>query len=212
MNTEFWDARWKQPYAKDNPKYALARSLMPSVDGKTILDFGAGNGNFFDYLVSLGCDKGNFVAHDASLTARTICSSKGYQVSADPVCEDFKYDVVVLIDVLEHSLDPATLLGGLRNIGHEFVIVVPNFSSLKQRMQVLSGAVPFQNRPGRGGHVYWFNDEVLENLIQQLGMQILQRASLFPGYRLNWPMLNEILDINRNLFANSLGLRGGFDD
>jgi SAM-dependent methyltransferase len=75
-----------------------------------------------------------------------------------------------LVDVLEHVFDPVALLREAARIAPEVVIVVPNFSSIAARVQVLLGKVPENNTP-RKRHAYWFNHEALSTTIAAAGLK-----------------------------------------
>jgi SAM-dependent methyltransferase len=89
------------------------------------------------------------------------------------------------LDVMEHLLDPLSALRELARIAPEVVIAVPNFNSLRARVDVARGIVPFQNRPARG-HSYWFNERVLRELITDAGLQMVEWR-VQPSVRLGAP-------------------------
>jgi SAM-dependent methyltransferase len=86
--------------------------------------------------------------------------------------DDGSFATACALDVLEHLLDPLAALRELTRVAREVVIAVPNFNSLRARMDVTRGIVPFQNRPARG-HCYWFNERVVRGLIADAGLRVL---------------------------------------
>jgi SAM-dependent methyltransferase len=212
VENSFWDEKWNHVHGAKHLKYFTAIKLLRCDINKKTLDYGAGNGNFLDLLVELHHEKKNLTAYDISKTAMTICKEKGYSVTSDPFLDGIVYDQVVLIDVLEHLNNPVELLTKIRNIGLEVILVVPNFSSIKQRLQVLFGLVPFQNRPQRGGHVYWMNLDVIKEIAAQSKIQVIEFQYLFPNKKIYTLLFSCLFKVFPNVFANSIGVRGVYCD
>ena len=54
----------------------------------------------------------------------------------------------MLLDVLEHHFEPSKLLAEAIRVSRKYIVLsVPNFNSLKARLQVLFGKVPLNNKP-----------------------------------------------------------------
>lgn len=208
----FWDKKWDHTHGANNLKYVIAKKLIQDWINGTLLDYGAGNGNFLDLLTMSGYDKDKLSAYDISNTAMKICKEKGYNTTNDPFLDGIVYDQVVMIDVLEHLNDPAELLRKIKSISHQVILVVPNFSSLKQRLQALLGLVPFQNRPQRGGHVYWMNLDVIKEIAAQSKIQVIEFQYLFPNKRIYTLVFSGLFKAFPSVFANSIGVRGVFRD
>lgn len=204
----FWDTKWDRSFGANNLKYTLALKLLRKDRCRTILDYGAGNGNFLDLLIMSQYEKNKLTAYDISKTAMEICREKGYKTINDPFLDGITYDLVVMIDVLEHLDDPVELLLKIKSISNQVILVVPNFSSIKQRLQALLGLVPFQNRPQRGGHVYWMNLGVIKEIAAQSKIQVAEIQYLFPSRMVYKLLFGILFRAFPSVFASSIGLRG----
>lgn len=203
----FWDEKWDANYSRGHRKYKIAGSLLNSRD-VTILDYGCGNGNFYEYLKEENLIAGrDYAGFDTSQTANEICTIKGIKMYPEQEVYGVHFDVGVVIDVLEHFDNPEEVLSNMAQSMDEIIVVVPNFSYLKQRIQVLWGAVPFQNKPQRGGHRYWFNKKSLLNVIDKSGFIVIEQNNMYPKLGNHRGFLHGIFDSFSNLLAVSFAVR-----
>jgi methionine biosynthesis protein MetW len=170
---QFENNRWRSGGQKIVFRHRACLELIAS---GTVLDLGCGDG----LLLSLLKEKGLRVAGlDLSDEAVRRCAARGIEARAHSLegklpYTDGEFDTVVLLDVLEHLYDPASVLAEAARIARQRVIVgVPNFSSLPARLQALCGKVPENNRPNKG-HVYWFNHRVLAAMAGKNGLKIVR--------------------------------------
>jgi len=105
-----------------------------------------------------------------------------------------------LIDVIEHLPDPEPLLRHLAEFAEYVLIACPNFNFVKARWDVLMGRIPFQNRVGRGGHIYWCQIDVLMACFEKYGFNVVGFNHLYPRNG-NKP-LRRILDKWPSMFAH----------
>lgn len=208
---KFWDVRWKDGQMV-HPKHRGALELLDTAGdaGKRIVDFGCGPGVFLDLLRQAGFDPNLISGVDISEDACRTCQAKGLRAAHGDIFEfDGQADVAVLIDVLEHIFDPDGFFSRLREIAPEAVIVAPNFSSYKQRVEMLAGRVPFQNKVNRGGHVFFINHDVAREYFRKHGFEVVRerhtysKAGAGPLGRVG----AAIQGLRPNLFAVSLGYR-----
>lgn len=151
------------------------RAALDLVSSGPVLDLGCGDGLFLDMLKKAKNISG--VGLDVSEAAASKAKARGidarvfdFTASRLPF-ENESFETVVLLDVLEHLYQPELLLKEIYRIAKRDVILsVPNFVSLKPRLQVLFGKVPENNRPGKG-HIYWFTYKTLEHLLQRNGFK-----------------------------------------
>lgn len=108
-----------------------------------VLDVGCGRGGLLEYLQkNKSC---RVVGVDISDDAITACEAKGIKTLKCDVEEDEipgTYDVVILSAVLEHLIDPLSVLSKLRedvNNNGYLIVGVPNFSHSLARIQYLLG-------------------------------------------------------------------------
>ncbi len=196
-------------------RYHLALDLMRDRDGYyPILDVGGGSGTFFDMagrknLFAWGSKN---VIIDKSQVSLWAAEKKGYHVRLVDLnsslglpfpSEHFRTSVA--LDVLEHLRDPAFVLKEMLRVSKEAVIVVPNFSYWKQRLQVLRGRYPALMRPSRK-HCYWMNPKALTCLVEEAGGKIDQWKYSCPvrfGKTVGWILAHSW----PTMFAPALGVR-----
>lgn len=172
---QFEDARWKTLDQPIEFRHHAAVELIK--EGGSVLDLGCGDGLLLEML---GDRVSKAVGLDISPEALQKCHTKGIEAHLqsfdDPLpYPDNSFEYVVLLDVLEHVYDPALLLKEAARVSSKYVIVgVPNFSSLPARIQTMQGKVPENNRPHKG-HLYWFNDRVLQRVAREAGVQIVEK-------------------------------------
>lgn len=174
---EFENQRWTK---KDQPITTRHTRALNMINSGNVLDIGCGDGLFLEMLKKKGV-KGWGV--DISPVAVEKCKSKGidaivHNFSDGPLPPfDTVFDYVVLLDVLEHNYNPELILNEAAKVKSKYVIIsVPNFNSLPARLQILFGKVPENNRPNKG-HVYWFNQKSLLNVIDKAGLKVVEDHS-----------------------------------
>lgn len=169
----FENARWEKDDQQDQFRHMQALRWL-SMDDAPILDVGCGDGLLLEqlkkqYLESFGVDISDVAVHK--------CTMKGLEAErmdfSNGLLPARKFNTAILLDVLEHMLDPKPLLDALHERCDRLIISVPNFSSLPARLQVLFGKVPENNKP-RKGHVYWYTLFVLRKTMQASGWAIDQ--------------------------------------
>lgn len=93
-----------------------------------------------------------------------------------------QFDVVVAGDVLEHVIDPLSLL---RELGDrlapdgEVLVSIPNFGHWYPRGRVAVGRFDYDQRgPLDQGHVRFFTRRSFEKLVERAGMRIVERVTV----------------------------------
>jgi SAM-dependent methyltransferase len=209
INEPNWDELWKD---KDNGyKEKLAIKHIVAIEAvkyietiekvNTIADFGCGYGNVLKELAKE--NKYNLFAYDQSDFAKQDLEQKGVKFQKcnllDMKQHNFNHDIAIITDVLEHFFQPRKVLEGLKNCKY-IIIVVPNFSELTQRIQVLNGKVPFQMKQKRGGHVFWFNINEFYDICNY-DFKIIKEFHSFPNKISKFKFLKRYPGIFANLFA-----------
>ena len=174
---QFENRRWSN---EDQALQFRHKATLSMIADGTVLDLGSGDGLLLSLLKQKGVTgKGLDLSEEGVAKA----NSKGL----DTVVYDFgsqklpfadnSFDTVIMLDILEHLYDPASVLKEAARVSRRAVIVgVPNFSSLPARFQTLLGRVPENNQPKKG-HVFWFNLPVLKGMCQKVGLTIDTQAS-----------------------------------
>lgn len=200
----FEDKRWLERDQSLAWRHVVASEL---VRREPVLDVGGGDGLFLRMLIERGFRELGMV--DLS----PVAVEKARAANLDAECVDItqplpfpddRFGTVCALDVLEHLHDPLSLLREMGRIGHELVIVVPNFSYWKDRVRTLAGRVPFQCRPQRG-HVYWFNYRALTTLLSEADLVV--DAVRFGGFTRMRSLGDRLARARPNLFAHSFAVR-----
>lgn len=187
-------------------KYEVALPLLPA-DPFPLVDLGCGPGFFLKTLenkVGLGDARGV----ELSLTGieKRACAAPIEQGSILDWRPQGRMKTAVSIDVLEHLDRPDIFLKAVREYADTLVLCCPNFNSLRQRVQVMTGAIPFQNRPARGGHVYWCQRASLLDLFDACGWQVEREYHDYPAADRS-ALARRLGSLRPALFANSFGFR-----
>ncbi|MDE2218371.1 MAG: class I SAM-dependent methyltransferase [Patescibacteria group bacterium] len=171
---QFENERWN---SKDQGLMFRHKTSMNFIEKGSVVDLGCGDGAFLDLLKKTG-----IIAEGADISERAVekSISKGHKAvllkqedGGKLPFRDDQFDNAVLLDVLEHLHQPEKFLEEAARISKSVLIIsTPNFNSLPARIQVLFGKEPENNKPNKG-HVYWFNYDILKNLLIQHGLEIV---------------------------------------
>jgi 2-polyprenyl-3-methyl-5-hydroxy-6-metoxy-1,4-benzoquinol methylase len=139
----------KQIMGASKRTYEKVLSLLGDINGKLILDCGAGKGKFSETLKNKGAiveacdiDKKQFLSKSIKFTEADLNKKLPY--------EDSRFDIIISIEVLEHLENPSHFLTEIKRIlkkGGKAIITTPNISNIKSRLQFL-----FK------GNLHWFNE------------------------------------------------------
>jgi len=193
--TEFENKRWHVHDQKVEFRHKAAAEL---IELGAALDIGCGDGLLLELLKKKGIPAEGV---DISAEAVNKCRAKNLVARVHAFNEplpfkDEAFEYAVLLDVLEHVYDPATLLAEAARVAKKVIVGVPNFSSLPARVQVLVGKVPENNTPHKG-HLYWFNRHALRHVAKEAGLHVVREKdnTFFPLSRMGsvwvrlWPSL-----------------------
>lgn len=128
-----------------------------------VLDIGAGSGTNLDYFKKK-YSKGKFYAIESSVLGQELLEKKGITLLAQDVDENWesnapKFDLIIMRHVLEHFLDPLTILRKVRGClseGGILYLAVPN---------AFNPSRPLQGFWFRTVHTYYFSKYSLQNLL-----------------------------------------------
>ena len=207
MNKVDWNKLWRKKNISFQPKHGQALELLSyliKIDNiKSVCDFGCGQGVLlkkikekYPYLDLYGSDITNF--------SKQQLEQIGINYFYFNLIEDRLkryFDLGILVDVLEHFYNPLKVLDNLSTIKY-LIVIVPNFNFITERIKVLKGDIPFQMRPERGGHIFWFNKYTLNNLIFKSNFKIIKQLNYYPK------KIKNIFFIRKfdNIFATSFGV------
>lgn len=129
--------------------YEKVLTLLGDINGKLVLDCGAGKGKLSETLKNKGamveaCDinKKQFLSKNIKFTEADLNKKLPYK--------DSRFDIIISIEVLEHLENPSHFLTEIKRIlkrGGKAIITTPNISNIKSRLQFL-----FK------GNLHWFHE------------------------------------------------------
>lgn len=135
-----------------------------------ILDIGCGAGKTMDMLSSFGAVWGL----DKSKTALFFCKKRGFEHlihgdAADTGFEDDFFDVITLLDILEHTDEDATLRETKRILkkGGTIIIIVPAFDWLWSRWDDVLG------------HKKRYRKDYLEAIVRKHDFTVLRSSYMY---------------------------------
>lgn len=166
----------------------LLEIALPNEDqraGKKLFDIGCGFGDLLKYASEQGLECSGV---EASPEAAEHLRSLGFDIRIGDIESDYpnrgqRYDVVTLLNVLEHLRDPARMI---RFIGRELlapdgtlVVEVPNdFNSFQKAADAEHGLGEWWIAPP--GHLNYFNPDSLTRLLEGSGYEVADTLSSFP--------------------------------
>ncbi|MBD3379942.1 MAG: methyltransferase domain-containing protein [Candidatus Omnitrophica bacterium] len=153
-----------------------------------VLDVGCGDGLYLELLRDLGFSNAEGIDPGASM----VSTSKGKNLNVrqgylSDISGAEEYDVVYMMDVLEHIPDVPGALAAVNRIlrpGGEFVLNIPICDSLRSRWRRFFGK---ETRSGQvlsydETHLHAFTKVKLEELLKQAGFEVITSK------RINDPM------------------------
>lgn len=209
MNTsKFENKRWEKHKQGFEFRHISALEMALNLHKvKNVLDLGCGDGILMDLLKEKGI---NVMGADISSEVIAICKKKGHNVVLINLVDNSlpfankSFDLIFLLDVLEHLYNPEDFLKEIIRISRGYIILsVPNFNSFAARIQVLFGRVPENNRPHQG-HIYWFNKRELEKMFNKMSLTLVELKT--NTFWENIPGIKYIMKFLKTLFPNIFAL------
>lgn len=162
-----------------NDAHILAVGRVPA--GSRVLDLGAADGSVASVLTAMGC-RVRAVERDpeAAEAARRHCEEVlvADLDAADTFdhFEDGQFDVVLMLDVLEHLADPARVLervGRLLAPGGWGVISLPNVAHISLRLELLEGRFVYRDAGLLDRtHLRFFDRPGVDQLLEDAGWKL----------------------------------------
>jgi 2-polyprenyl-3-methyl-5-hydroxy-6-metoxy-1,4-benzoquinol methylase len=161
-------------YANDSHVMAIAR--VPA--NSRVLDLGVADGSVAAVLKGMGCEVwGVELEREAAEAARAVCDEV---VVADLNTFEFaeqlhgqRFDVVLMLDILEHLSDPAAVLGRVKAVvaeGGWGIISLPNVAHASVRLALLNGHFRYTEMGLLDRtHLRFFDRAGVDDLLEQAG-------------------------------------------
>lgn len=171
--------------------YRFCQGLLPFPDeGKNrLLDLGCGMAEFARFAAGRG-----WLPSVSDVSEENVKHAAGQGIDARCLdlnfglpYEDSEFNIVTMIEVLEHVMSAEMLLDEINRIVADdgwFLLSTPNYAFYKHRLNGLLGKAP----PEEGKHFRFFIRRKLKRLLASKGFTIIKRASF--GYV---PVFNKLM-------------------
>lgn len=171
-----------------NTSHALAILDVPP--GSLVLDIGTADGSVARRLVERDCRVvGIELDPDAARAAERYCErvviGDVENLDLATAVNGLEFDVVLLLDVLEHLRDPVAVLKAAANRlgpGGRAIISVPNVTHASLRLQLLAGNFEYTETGLLDRtHLRFFDRPAVERLVTQAGLTVIDRMRTSAG-------------------------------
>jgi len=170
-----------------------------------LLDLGCGDGSVGSLFINKR--KCNVVGIDVSRRAICIAKERGLHVINSDLTmyhlpiKDETFEVVTLIDVLEHTPSPLDLLVETRRVlvpGGSVLVLTPNFARIANRFRMLTGdprdLLHWDRKYGDGKeHLQWFTVPKLRSYLRSCGFENVRLVPV--GLNPPWEFLLGLLHL-----------------
>ena len=195
------------------PRRAHRRTLASLHPGEKVMEVGCSNGALTQRIQALGCRVvGIENRPTAAEEARPFCERVivGDIERLELGSDLGPFDVILLIDVLEHLIDPTAILRRLAPLltpGGRFIVALPNIAHWSIRWQILRGQFNYTDSGILDRtHLHLYTMRTARELLESAGLQIIE-ADLIPDvpflrYKRRLVELNyRVASLLPNLFA-----------
>lgn len=170
-------------------QYVLKNYSGFNYNAGTLLDIGCGEGWTLSYFNNLGFtvtgldySTHGILTHNSDLADKVICGDI-YQNIKTLIDSNKKYDVIWLDNLLEHVIDPLSLLTDCKKLATSnttLVIEVPNDFSAAQKLLLEDGHIDKEFWVVLPDHLNYFSKESLDNISLKAGWQNYFSMADFP--------------------------------
>jgi len=159
------------------------KALKNTISGKDILDVGCGAAGF----LLIAKEKANSCSGVEPERRIRKYYLKKIRIFKSLNQVNKKYDVITLFHVLEHLKNPVKILKSLKKISKKNAKIIIEVPNSDDALLSIYKSKPFQNFTYWSNHLYLFNNDTLQKIVQKSGLRILK-----------------LLNIQRYPFSNTL--------
>jgi len=167
----FDDDYWKQNHSGLQQQHIQVLGMISHKWKLKVLDVGCGDGTFLEQLPKEWKPRGLENSEEAFFK----CKKKGLNVERGDMHESngkTQYDLVTMLDVLEHTLTPEKALKETKKHTSTVILTVPNMAFVKERVYALLGLTPPELKPKKG-HCQYITQKRIEQIIKDSGYEIV---------------------------------------
>jgi 2-polyprenyl-3-methyl-5-hydroxy-6-metoxy-1,4-benzoquinol methylase len=177
LQERFYESRKYTNNVEIDKRMKAILKMMPHGKGKLkLLDIGCSDGKIGKLLLERGYD---VYGVDISQKALRKANERGIKTIRADITKglpykDAEFDVIFCGEVLEHVLDPLSLLKEIHRIlknSGEFVLTVPNISMLKNAFLILAGSLPCYACIYNGPHVRDYCKKIIIEMLKKTGFK-----------------------------------------
>jgi len=189
---------YEHKYSKNEIKYFKNRlrfieSCIKKIDKKilnkaSVIDVGCGEGWALSHFKNLGCDITGVDFSDYGVLkfnpdiANYFIKMNIYDFIQEAIRKKFSYDIIILQNVIEHVLNPESLLDDLMKIMKKNSILIITFPNDFSHMQ---NFLIKENKINKDSfiffeHISYFNGNNFKNLINRIGYKLELVLADFP--------------------------------
>lgn len=168
------------PYEKfnNNPFGSHIKGVQLVGESKKVLEVGCATGYISKRLVENDCEVyGIELDPEAAKIAKKYCK-KVFVGDAETWELDEKFDVILILDVLEHLKNPGRLLLKLKeylNPDGYFVLSIPNIANWKIRLKLLIGKFDYEDDGILDkNHLRFFTLKSAKKMVENAGLEIFK--------------------------------------
>jgi 2-polyprenyl-3-methyl-5-hydroxy-6-metoxy-1,4-benzoquinol methylase len=149
--------------------------------GSQVLDIGSADGSVARILVERECrvfgvEADERAAAEATRYCERVVVADVEGLDLDAAFGGAKFDVVLLLDVLEHLRDPSTVLNRAKGVlasGGEMIASIPNVTHASVRLSLLRGTFRYSDTGILDRtHLRFFDKDAVEALFKDSGLHI----------------------------------------
>ncbi|GHS96365.1 methyltransferase [Synergistales bacterium] len=163
--------KWREnTYADDYRRFKRYEKFM---QGKSILDFGCGNGGFLELLTRQDKTR-QVVGVDLDAEAVKIINSSGIECYRSiSELSEVKFDIVFMFHIIEHLPKPTLILNELfEHMANDGVIVIETPNADDALLSVYK-CKEFADFTYWSLHIYLYNENTLTRLIESAGCKVV---------------------------------------
>lgn len=170
-------------------RYGQARALLSHDRPGSLLDVGCGEGFVLKFFEQIGWQVEGIDYSRAGVQqinpdyAHHVEQGDVFELLEARISAKKQHDLVWLGNVLEHVLDPVSLLQSLRRLvapGGLLVVTVPNDGSAYQEALYSTGAIPDRFWIATPDHMSYFTADTLRRTAEETGWDCLAMQGDFP--------------------------------